>query len=166
MVEIIEASLFREEGRGILDGFACKSQSAPEVSVVIPVLNEAQNILSADQIAMQIKVKLIENLDKIIRESVKPMENIDGIKIFQVDGLTGQNGNGHNGNGHAESNGDSSLADQVVNSALRYRSQAPLIDSLMQEIGFSGNKMENFVAGLHNLQDRLAKRELKSDKSS
>ena len=35
----------------------------------------------------------IEPLPDIIRESVKPMERIKGIKIFQGDGLAG-NGNG------------------------------------------------------------------------
>ena len=52
-------------------------------------INEAANTLSAEQIAMQIKVKLIEHLDQIIRESVKPMENIDSIKVIQINGLNG-----------------------------------------------------------------------------
>ena len=32
---------------------------------------------------MKIKLELIANLENIIRESVKPMENIEGIKIIQ-----------------------------------------------------------------------------------
>ena len=50
-----------------------------------------------EQIAMQIKIKLIENLDKIIRESVKPIENIDGIKILHVEGLANGLGGGNGG---------------------------------------------------------------------
>jgi len=116
-------------------------------------INEAQNVLSAEQIAMQIRMALLEHLPHIIRESVKPMEQIDGIKIFQVEGLNGGNGGyGSNGNGHDGDvdNGGGNLADQVVKSALRYRSQAPLIDSLMAEIGLSGkdlNGLTNVVQG-------------------
>ena len=50
-------------------------------------LNEAANQLSPDQIAMNVRLALIEALPRIIAESVKPMENIEGIKILHVDGL-------------------------------------------------------------------------------
>ncbi|MCG8425871.1 MAG: flotillin family protein [Chromatiales bacterium] len=104
-------------------------------------LNEAENILAADQITRQIKLALIDQLPEIIRESVKPMEQIDGIKIFQVDGL---NGNSSNGNGEAAHNG--SLADQVVNSALRYRAQAPLVEGLLNELGLKGESLNGLTA--------------------
>ncbi len=110
-------------------------------------LNEARNLLSAEQIQMQIKQALIENLPAIIRESVKPMEQIDGIKIVQVDGLTAGNGGGSSTGGEG---GSGSLADQMVNSALRYRGQAPLVDSLLSEIGLKGsdiNGLQNLNAG-------------------
>ncbi len=45
------------------------------------------------------------------------------MKIVQVDGLNA--GSALGGNGVAEGNGGGNLADQVVNSALRYRGQAP-----------------------------------------
>src|SRR5688572_212682 len=64
------------------------------------ILNDAINKLSAEQIGMQVKLALIEALPRIIEQSVKPIEKIDGIKIFQVDGLTRGNSNG-NGNGAA-----------------------------------------------------------------
>ncbi len=95
---------------------------------------------------MEIKIKLIENLDQIIRESVKPMENIDGIKIVQVDGLTG--GAGAAGTAANASSGGGNLADSVVNSALKYRAQAPLLDSLLKEVGING-------ADINGLTDTL-----------
>lgn len=101
-------------------------------------INEADNILNAGILEARIRQVLIENLPAIIRESVKPMERIDGIKIIQVEGLQG-GGNGHAGNGEAKADG--SLADQLVASALRYRSQAPLIDSLMKEVGLQGGDL-------------------------
>lgn len=85
-------------------------------------LNEADNLLSAEQIAMKVKLELIKSLPEIIAQSVKPMENIEGIKILQVNGLTGQSGNAVEGESQS-----TNLADQMTNSALRYRAQAPLV---------------------------------------
>ncbi|CCK79108.1 flotillin family protein [Desulfobacula toluolica] len=110
-------------------------------------INEAHNILSDQQIAMQVRMGLIKNLPDIIKESVKPMENIDGIKIIHVDGLAA----GNNGTSNEESTvqgGGQCLSDQLVNSALRYRGQAPLIDSLMEEIGIKAGDINGFTAGL------------------
>ncbi len=106
-------------------------------------VNEASNILSAEQIAMQVRLKLIESLPQIIAESVKPIENIDGIKIIQVDGLSGNGAQG------AEvPNGGGSLADQVVSSALKYRTQAPLLDAMLKEIGLEGSNINGLTDGL------------------
>lgn len=106
-------------------------------------INEAENLLSDPIIQAQIRRALIDKLPEIIRESVKPMEQIEGIKIIQVQGLNGAGvGSAPGTNGEA-SNG--SLADQLVNSALRYRGQAPLIDSLMKEIGLNGSDINGLV---------------------
>ena len=99
-------------------------------------VNEANNILSSEQVEMQIRLALLKYLPEIIRESVKPMENIDDIKILQVNGLGGLSGSTASVDGGEQ--GQVALSDQVVNSALRYRSQAPLIDSLMNELGIQG----------------------------
>ncbi|NKB60102.1 MAG: flotillin family protein [Alphaproteobacteria bacterium] len=107
-------------------------------------LNEAENLLTSEIVEMKVRVAIIEHLKDIIHESVKPMEKIDGIKIVQVDGLTGNGGNG----GGGAANGGGSLADQVVSSALQYRSQAPLIDALMKEIGLSGSDLDSLAAGV------------------
>src|SRR5262249_39336344 len=52
------------------------------------LINDAINVLSSDQIGLQIKLALIKTLPEIIEKSVEPMQKIDGIKIVQVDGLT------------------------------------------------------------------------------
>ncbi|MDH3763418.1 MAG: SPFH domain-containing protein [Gammaproteobacteria bacterium] len=103
-------------------------------------INEASNTLSVEQIAMQVKMELLRQMPGIIRESVKPMEQIDGIKIIQVDGLNA--GSAPGGDGAAGGNGGGNLADQVVNSALRYRGQAPLIDSLLSEVGLDSSSLK------------------------
>lgn len=106
-------------------------------------INKAANILSQHQIDMQIRLALLERLPAIIAESVKPIQNIDGIKILQVGGngagmLAGQSQSG-SGNETGNNGGSAnSLADEMVSSALRYRSQAPLIDHLLGELGLAG----------------------------
>ncbi len=112
-------------------------------------VNEAANVLSAEQIAMQVRMKLIEWLPQIIAESVKPIENIDGIKIVQFDGLSGGGANGGAVNG-ANGNGGG-LSDQIVNSALRYRSQAPLLDAMLKEIGLDGGNISGLTAPFGDL---------------
>ena len=110
-------------------------------------VNEANNILSSEQVEMQIRLALLKYLPEIIRESVKPMENIDDIKILQVTGLGGIGGNSAQGEGYSDQ-GQISLSDQVVNSALRYRTQAPLIDSLMNELGIQGGDINGLTQSL------------------
>jgi uncharacterized membrane protein YqiK len=104
-------------------------------------LNEAENLLNPDIVAAQVKKILIERLPDIIRESVRPMEQIEGIKIIQVEGLGGGNGSAS----HASGGSDGNLADQLVNSALRYRGQAPLVDALMSEIGIRGGDINGIT---------------------
>ena len=114
-------------------------------------LNEADNLLSTEMIAMRVKIELITHLAKIIAESVKPMEAIDGIKIIQLDGLNGvipnQDGSG-GAHGAGDSAGGGNLAEQAVGAALRYRAQAPLLDSLLAELGISGGDLSSLTRAL------------------
>lgn len=103
-------------------------------------LNEAANQLSAEQIAMNVRLALIQALPQIIAESVKPIQSIEGIKILHVDGLGGGSGGGGNG---SQSTG---IADQAIDAALRYRSQAPLIDALLNELGLQGGSLNGLVS--------------------
>ncbi len=109
-------------------------------------INEAANLLSNQQIDMKVKMQIVKQLPDIVKESVKPLENIEGIKIMHLDGLNsvaGNNGAGSNDGGNTPgnnggSNGGGSLSDQIVDSALRYKAQAPIVDGLLKEIGIDG----------------------------
>lgn len=108
-------------------------------------VNEAANLLSSDQISLQTKLALLKVLPELVRESAKPLEAIDSIKIVQVDGLTqraGGNGNGSGGYG----GGTGNLAQDAVAAALAYRAQAPVLDGLMKELGLDGSSFEGLVA--------------------
>ncbi|MCA3696763.1 flotillin domain-containing protein [Aquidulcibacter sp.] len=110
-------------------------------------INEAANVMSAEQVAMRIRESLISKLDQIIAASVEPLKNIDSIKVVDVSGLGGASGPSGE---VAQGNGN--LADQVVQSAMRYRAQAPLIDSILKEVGLgNGGPAQMGLAGL--LQD-------------
>ncbi len=121
-------------------------------------LNEAENLRNDASRRSALRMKLVEHLEGIIREAVKPMERIDGIKILQVEGLPGMSGTlpaaerggddsggslGGDGapGGAAPGGRGGSLADQIVSSALRYRAQAPFVDNLLREIGMSPNEI-------------------------
>ncbi len=107
-------------------------------------INEAANILSSGQISLQTKMALLKVLPEVVREAAKPMEAIDSIKIVQVDGL-----NQHSGNSAVNGNdaGSGNLASNAVSAALAYRAQAPVIDSLMKELGFDGGSLDALVKG-------------------
>ena len=110
------------------------------------MLNEAENARSDESRQSDLRMELARNLDSIIREAVKPMENIDDIKIYELNGMPGFNSNGGNGdfvgpvNG---SNGGGNLSENIVNAALRYRAQAPFVDNLLDEIGMSPKEIRN-----------------------
>ena len=107
------------------------------------MMNEAHNVLSPEARASALRMKLVEKAEAIIRESVRPMERIEGIRILQVDGLGGV------GTGTSEVNGNGgSFSDGVVNSALRFRAQAPLVDHLLREIGLDGADIHRLVGGV------------------
>lgn len=97
-------------------------------------INEARNALSPEQIALETRLELLRRLPEIIEQSVRPMERIDGIKIVDVRGL-GNVGNGADGGAASGMDGGTNLARSVVDNALRYRAQRPMVDALLKEVG-------------------------------
>ncbi|MCL2178072.1 MAG: flotillin family protein [Proteobacteria bacterium] len=108
------------------------------------LVNDAINTLRDAQIALQVKLALIERLPQIIEQSVKPMEAIEGIKIIQVEGLGGASRSG--GAGGENATGGGNLADQAANAMLRYRAQQPVIDALLSEIGIRGGDINGIIS--------------------
>ncbi len=149
-----DADKERIEAQGQADSVRLRAE-ADEVRYKVEAdgkrgINEAANTLSVEQIAMQVKMQLLAQMPEIIRESVRPMEQIDGIKIIQVDGLNAAPAIG--GDGESGGGGGGNLADQVVSSALRYRGQAPLIDSLLSEVGLDASSL-NGLSGAAGTAD-------------
>ena len=107
------------------------------------MLNEAENVLTDEARFSLFRRKLLDRIEGIVRESVKPMEKIEGIRILQVDGLNGSGGG----------NGGRSATDEVIDSALRYRVQAPLIDSILSEIGVEGGSLAKMPGLIREARD-------------
>src|SRR5271169_5658624 len=118
-------------------------------------LNEAENTLSEAARLSRFRGKLLERIEGIVRESVRPMEKIEGIKILHIDG---------SGGGGANRN----VTDEVIDSALRYRVQAPMIDSLMKEIGIEGGGLGRMTEVLRDAKDieSLASKRAKADRET
>jgi uncharacterized membrane protein YqiK len=108
------------------------------------LLNEAENVLTDESRYSLFRRKLLDRIEGIVRESVKPMEKIEGIRILSVDGLHGGTGGGGGGR---------SATDEVIDSALRYRMQAPLIDSLLADIGVEGGSLAKMPGLMREARD-------------
>src|SRR5207244_7372078 len=106
------------------------------------LINEAENVLTDSARQSLFKRKLLEHIEGIVRESVKPMEKIEGIRILHVDGLNG-----------AGAGGGRTATDEVIDSALRYRVQAPLIDQVLSEIGIEGGSLAKMQGLIREARD-------------
>src|SRR6185312_8058030 len=90
------------------------------------LLNEAENVLSDASRASLYRRRLLERIEGIL----------------QVDGLAGGGGNGGR-----------SPSDEVIESALRYRVQAPLIDQVLSEIGIEGGSLTRMGGLIREARD-------------
>jgi len=109
-------------------------------------LNAAENLQSDESMALRAKLAIIEHLEGIIRESVKPLEHIEGIRIVHLDGGLGVGASAASDGGGSSS----SLSDQVMHSALKYKIQAPLVESLLSDVGLSGLDADSVARALRD----------------
>lgn len=100
----------------------------------------SENELSAEIIAMKVRLASLEAMPAIIAEMVKPAEKIDSIKIHQVTGMGGAPA------------GEASVStgtpvNQALDSVLGMALQMPAMQALGKELGIS---LENGMAGAAN----------------
>lgn len=115
-------------------------------------LVEADNRLSSEQVELKLRLATLERLPQIIAESARPMQEIDNLQVIQVEGLTGLGSQpltgDSGGGGTVSASPGGNLAEQLMSSALRYRAQAPLVDSILKEVGLDGSSPQGLVAAL------------------
>ena len=109
--------------------------------------NEAENVLTEPARASLFKRRMLERIEGIVAASVKPLEKIQDIRIVQLDGMNGGGG------------GRKNATDEVIDSALRYRVQAPLVDSLLADMGIEGSNLSKMGGLIREASDmqRIAK---------
>ena len=112
-------------------------------------INEAKNLLSADIIAFELRKILAQVAPSIIEASVKPMEKIESIRILQANGFGGMGGGASNGDGNGHGTGQGgNFSRQVVDAALNYRMNVPMVDMMLKELGLDPKSVEGLTSML------------------
>lgn len=112
-------------------------------------INEAKNLLSAEQTELLRRDLLLKALPAIMEASTKHLGNIDSIRLVDAGGF---GSNSSSGTAGAESGG-TSLADQLVSASLRHKAQSPLVDQLLADLGLSSTAdLASLVKSVDNKQ--------------
>ena len=108
------------------------------------VMNEARNALSAEARAFETNLKRLGIIPDALRESMRAVEKIDSIRIFDAGGMMG----GGNGAGGVSANFGDSLSGHL----LRYQYNSPILGAILNEAGFAEGKgsLDTLVGGLRN----------------
>jgi len=165
-----KASAVLTEAKANSDATILKAEADEKIYAVEAegkrALYEAENSLRDEQIELQRALATLKALPEIIANSVKPLENIEGIKILQGYG----GGASASGDGQTMStSGNGSMAEQVTAAALNYRANAPLVDSMLQELGLvskEGGKLNDLLTGNNALNPAQQVSELNGNASS
>ncbi len=127
-------------------------------------INAARNVLDDRIIALELKKALIEVMPEVMAASMKAVEKIKDIRVIDfgqgmpggnglMPSLAGPNGGGTGSHAGGALQGGGSLPDNIVQSLLNYRMQAPLVDELLTDLGFKAGENPNTM--LHRLSQGI-----------
>lgn len=127
-------------------------------------INAARNVLDDRIIALELKKALIEVMPEVMAASMKAVEKIKDIRVIDfgqgmpagnglMPSLAGPNGNAPGSHAGGAPQGGGSLPDNIVQSLLNYRMQAPLVDELLTDLGFKAGENPNTM--LHRLSQGI-----------
>lgn len=102
-------------------------------------LADAANALSAEQVQLRIRLAAIEAAPKLAAEIAKPMAAVKNARVVSVTGL-GQNGGAVVGAGSS-----GNIPNDLTNSLLNFRLQAPFVDEIGKMAGYD---LRNGLNGL------------------
>jgi flotillin len=98
------------------------------------MINESRNILSQAIIELEITKERLRIVPLALAEAVRPLEKIGDVRIVDMGGrgpLAGTSANGAAANGGG-------ATDHLLSALLQYRANAPIIDQLLAQAGFTG----------------------------
>ena len=115
-----DAALIRAEAQAKTYAVEAEGQRA---------INEARNALSAAMIELEVMRERLRIIPVAIAEAVRPLEKISDVRIVDMGGgLPGGSIAGENGGGRV---------DNLMSQLLAYRANAPVVDQLLKDAGFS-----------------------------
>ena len=97
--------------------------------------------LSPAIVEMEITKERLRVIPLALAEAVKPLEKIGEVKIVDLGGALGR------GAGGGQGSVTGGASDNLLSMLLAYRAQAPMVDQLLKESGFTG---QDPMAGLMN----------------
>ncbi len=109
-------------------------------------LNEAENTLNKEIIALKSDLARLEALPKIVEQMVKPAEKIDSIKIHHISG-NGVSGDGSNPSSKPPVN-------QALDSIMEMAVQLPALKKIGEELGIS---VEDGMSGISSKEPKGSK---------
>jgi len=98
------------------------------------LLNEARNMLAPAIIELEVTKERLRIIPLALAEAVKPLEKIGDVRIVDMGGRGPLSGSG-TGNG---ASGGGGPTDSLLSALLQYRANAPIIDQLLAQAGFTG----------------------------
>ena len=107
-------------------------------------------MLSESIISFELKKIIAQISPQLIEASVKPMENIDSIKVLSAQG--GLFSGSVAGEGSGTSTSNNNLPDQLVNALMKHRMQIPMIDELLKQLEIEPTSMQGLTGAL---QDKI-----------
>lgn len=115
-----DAALIRAEAQAKTYAVEAEGQRA---------INEARNALSAAMVELEVMRERLRIIPVAIAEAVRPLEKISDVRIVDMGGgLPGGHVAGENGGGRI---------DNLMSQLLAYRANAPVIDQLLKDAGFT-----------------------------
>jgi flotillin len=115
-----DAALIRAEAQAKTYAVEAEGQRA---------INEARNALSAAMVELEVMRERLRIIPVAIAEAVRPLEKISDVRIIDMGGgLPGGHIAGENGGGRI---------DNLMSQLLAYRANAPVIDQLLKDAGFT-----------------------------
>ena len=135
---IIEAEKLKEsiiikakgESEGIMAVAEAKEKEYKIDAAGKKSLLEAENSISDHILMNRAQMALIAVLPEVMREMVKPMENIDSIKIVDAKGIAG--GSGIAGEGLV--GGERNFPNDILNAALKHKAFNPMLEGLVKDL--------------------------------